>query len=83
MHYFFSFLVKSETSPSICFDVLILGGFSLEFVQVLSWVFKVQPWSLWSHIESTHWITCPAVEIAIEMVVWVGISIMLMPMKTL
>ena len=58
--------------------MLILGSIPLELVKILSWVLKIEPWSLWTNIKSAHWVRCPAIVDTVVIVVWVSIGVMLM-----
>ena len=72
----------SITSPAIGFDVLVLFGVSLELMEVFSWILKVEPWSLGTNIEATHWVGGPAVAHSVVEVVWVSVGVVLVAIKT-
>ena len=71
------------TSPAHGFDVLIFIGISLEFKQVLWWVFKIEPWSLRCNIPSTVRVTSPAILHSVKVIIWVGICVGLISIQAL
>ena len=62
--------------------MLVDGGIPFELVKILSWIFKIEPWSLWTNIKSAQWVRCPAVVDAIVKVVWVSIGVVLMTVQS-
>ena len=62
--------------------MLVLLCISLKLVQVLGWILKVEPWSLWSHVQSAHWVGSPAISHSVIEVVWVGVGVVLVAIQS-
>ena len=67
----------SETLTSVDLVMNTLVHVAMELNQVVSWVFKIKPWSLGSDIQAAQWVRSPAVVASVPKVVGVLVSHML------
>ena len=62
--------------------MLVLLCVSLELMEVFSWVFEVEPWSLGTNVEAAEGIGGPAVAHSVVEVVWVSVGVVLISIET-
>ena len=75
-------MIFSITSPAISLDMLVLFGIPMELDEVLSWILKIQPWSLWPNIKAASWVGSPAISHTVVEVVRIGVSVVLVAIQT-